>query len=60
MGMIRNKELSQKWHEELAENDKIQYYMEKNVDGKIDMIAKSRINYFTCGYNTSSISESVV
>ena len=30
-----------------------------NIDGKISMIAKSHINYFTCGYNTSSISESI-
>ena len=60
MGMTRDKELSQKFHEELVENEQIRCYVEMNVDGKIDMIAKSRINYFTCGYNTSSISESVV
>lgn len=59
MGMTRDKELSQKCHEELAENEQIRCYMEMNVDEKIDMIAKSRINYFTCGYNTSSISESM-
>ena len=59
MGMTKDKELSQKCHDELAQNEQIRCYMEMNVYSKIDMIAKSRINYFTCVYNTSSISESM-
>ena len=58
MGMTRDEKVLEECHNKLSENEKIKQYLLENVDEKIDIIAKSRINYFTCGYNTSSISES--
>lgn len=58
MGMTRDKVLAEKCHSKLEENTKIKEYMIQNVNGKLNMMMKSSIDYFTCGYNTSSISES--
>lgn len=58
MGMTRDEKVLEECHNKLSENEKIKQYLLENVDEKIDILAKSRINYFTCGYNTSSISES--
>ena len=59
MGMTRDEKLSRQYRDELNENDAIRTYIEANIDEKLEMSAKSLINYFTCGYNTSSISESI-
>lgn len=59
MGMTRDETLFDYCHRHLEKNEKIRIYLAENVDPKINMIAKCKINYFTCGYNTSSISESM-
>ena len=59
MGMTRDKKLSEQCYAKLSQNELIRNYLEMNIGKKIDMIAKSSINYFTCGYNTSSVSESI-
>ena len=58
MGMTRDKRVAQQCRDELRDYEQIDQYLIENVDNKLDVMAKSRIDYFTCGYNTSSISES--
>lgn len=59
MGMTRDENLFDYCHRHLEKNEKIRMYLAENVDPKINNIAKCKINFFTCGYNTSSISESM-
>ena len=58
MGMTRDENFAKQCYDELIQNDHIKEYMNENIDEKKDIMIKSKIQYFTCGYNTSSISES--
>ena len=58
MGMTRSKELCLKCYQELMNMSYLTNYMENNISEKLNFFAKSHINGFNCGYNTSSVAES--